>query len=285
MNQDSRRLRCYQNWLALDGLPQPADGWVQAIRNAGYDGIQFIEPLDLALVAEARKVNLGVCGSGRVNTPNDAYRLAQEARSAGLECLTLHVGWGYEDDAQANNLIEAVLDASARHEMPMYAETHRATIFQDMWRTVQFVRKYPDLTFNGDFSHWYTGSEMVYGDFEEKAAFIQPVIDRVHFLHGRIGNPGCMQVDVGEIDHARDLPFVGHFRILWTRVFAAFLRRSSPDETLIFASELLAANVYYARTFGGKEESDRWSQSLVLMDLAREWFGEAEQDFHSTINR
>ncbi len=195
------------------------------------------------------------------------------------------MGWGYEDDAEASSLIEAVVDASAKHEMPMYVETHRATIFQDMWRAVQFARTYPNLKFNGDFSHWYTGSEMVYGDFEKKAAFIQPVIDHVHFLHGRIGNPGCMQVDVGDIDHARNLPFVGHFHILWTRVFAAFLRRSRPEETLIFTSELLASNVYYARTFGGKEESDRWSQSLVLMDLAREWFGEAEQDFHSTLNR
>ncbi len=281
MKQESKRLRCYQNWLALEGLAQPADGWVRAIRNAGYDGIQFVEPLELSLVVEAREANLGVCGSGRVNTPNDAYRLAQEARSAGLECLTLHVGWGYEDDPEASRLIEAVLDASAKQQMPMYVETHRATIFQDMWRTVQFVRKYPDLKFNGDFSHWYTGSEMAYGDFEKKAAFIQPAIGRVHFLHGRIGNPGCMQVDIGDIDHARDLPFVGHFQILWTKVFAAFLRRSRPEATFIFASELLASNVYYARTFGGKEESDRWSQSLVLMDLARGCFAEAEQDLHN----
>ncbi len=252
---------------------------MQTIRDAGYDGIQFIEPLEQSLVAEAREANLGVCGSARVNTPNDTYRLAQEARSAGLECLTLHVGWGHEDDAEANRLIEAVLDASAKNEMPMYVETHRATIFQDMWRTVQFVRRYPDLRFNGDFSHWYTGSEMVYGDFEKKAAFIQPIIDRVHFLHGRIGNPGCMQVDLGDIAHARDLPSVRHFEILWTRVFAAFLRRSQPEEIFIFASELLAANVYYARTFGGKEESDRWSQSLVLVELARECFAKAEQEF------
>jgi sugar phosphate isomerase/epimerase len=278
MKHESKRLRCYQNWLALDGLPKPAEGWVQAIRNAGYDGIQFIEPQEQSLVAEAREANLGVCGSGRVNTPADAYPLAQEARSAGLECLTLHVGWGYEDDDQANNLIEAVLDASVKHEIPMYVETHRATIFQDMWRTVQFVRRYPELRFNGDFSHWYTGSEMVYGDFEKKAAFIQPVIDRVHFLHGRIGNPGCMQVDVGDIDLAGDLPFVRHFQMLWTRVFAAFLRRSRPEETFIFTSELLAPNVYYARTFGGKEESDQWSQSLVLVELARECFAKAERD-------
>jgi len=28
------------------------------------------------------------------------------------------------------------------------------------------------LEFNGDFSHWYTGQEMVYGGFENKLAFI-----------------------------------------------------------------------------------------------------------------
>src|SRR5882757_6475503 len=275
MKYENKQLRCYQNWLALDGLPVPADGWMRAIRDADFDGIQFIEPLETSLVSEARESGLGICGSGRVNTPSDAYRLADQARSEGLECLTLHVGWGYEDDDEASALIESVLDASAKHHLPMYVETHRATIFQDLWRTVQFVHKYGDLKFNGDFSHWYTGSEMVYGDFEKKASFIQPVIDRVHFLHGRIGDPGCMQVDIGEIDHARQLPYVRHFQALWTRVFAAFLRRNQPGESFIFTTELLAANVYYARTFEGKEESDRWSQSLILANLARECFAQA----------
>jgi hypothetical protein len=275
MVHEKKQLRCYQNWLALDGLPQPVEGWMQAIRNAGYDGVQFIEPLETSLVAQARDMGLAVCGSGRVNMPQDAYRLAKEAKSAGLECLTLHVGWGYEDDNGANALVESVLDASRKHDLPMYVETHRATIFQDMWRTVQFLHRYRELKFNGDFSHWYTGSEMVYGDFEKKATFIQPILERVHFLHGRIGNPGCMQVDIGEIDHARELPHVRHFQTLWTKVFAAFLRRSQPAESFIFTSELLASNVYYARTFAGKEESDRWSQSLVLANLARECFSQA----------
>ena len=130
-----------------------------------------------------------------------------EAREAGLECLTLHVGWGYEDEDEATQLIEAVLDASARYSVPLYVETHRATLFQDIWRTVQFVRRFPQLQFNGDFSHWYTGLEMVYGGFENKLACIQPVIERIRFLHGRIGNPGCMQVDVGDMQAAFCRPF------------------------------------------------------------------------------
>lgn len=68
-----------------------------------------------------------------------------------------------EDDDEAARLIDAVLNASVRYDVPLYVETHRATIFQDLWRAVQFVARFPELRFNGDFSHWYTGLEMVYG--------------------------------------------------------------------------------------------------------------------------
>ena len=86
----------------------------------------------------------------------------------------------------AARLIESVLDGSEKHWLPIYAEMHRATIFQDNWRTVQFVRRFPELRFNGDFSHWYTGSEMAYGGFENKLRFIAPVLERIRFVHGCI---------------------------------------------------------------------------------------------------
>jgi hypothetical protein len=172
-------------------------------------------------------------------------------------------------------LIEAVLEASFRHRIPLYVETHRATLFQDLQRTVQFVERFPDLRFNGDFSHWYTGSEMVYGGFETKLAYIQPVIERVRFVHGRIGNPGCMQVTVMPNDPS---PYVAHFRMLWTQCFAAYLRDPAPQQPfLTFAAELLAPGIFYARTFAGAEESDRWQQSLLLAQIAKECFPDAEE--------
>jgi hypothetical protein len=258
------------NWLALDGLGPFADGPVSEIKAAGYDGIQFVEPLDHTALAEAREHGLGVCGSHRINTPDEAAPIAQAAADAALECLTLHLGWGMESDDEGARLIEAVLKASDRYGIPLYVETHRATLFQDMQRTVQFVSRFPELRFNGDFSHWYTGSEMVYGGFENKLAYIQPVIDRVRFMHGRIGSPGCMQVAITPGDPA---PYVAHFRTLWTRCFQAYLRDSAPQQPFItFAAELLAPGIFYARTFHGEEESDRWQQSLLLTQVARECF-------------
>ena len=276
------RLRCYFNWLGLDGLDQdgqklfsnPYDA-VTIIEAAGYDGIQFIDPPDPVGLAEARSWGLGVCGCGRVNAPGEAGPIAEAAAEAGLECLTLHVGWGMESDDEGARLIEAVLEASARWRIPLYVETHRATLFQDLQRTVQFVRRFPELRFNGDFSHWYTGSEMVYGGFEKKLAYIQPVVERVRFVHGRIGNPGCMQLAIAKDDAAT---YVGHFREMWTRCFAAYLQVAAPQQAfLTFAVELLAPEIFYARTFQGKEESDRWAQSLLLVEIARECFAEAER--------
>ena len=268
------QLRLYMNWLALDGinLDHP-EGPVPAIQAAGYDGIQFIDPLDQPALAQARTLNLGVCGSHRVNTPAEAAPIAQSAAAAGLECLTLHVGWGMESDDQGARLIESILSATLKYRIPLYVETHRATLFQDMQRTVQFVARFPELRFNGDFSHWYTGSEMVYGGFELKLEYIQPVLDRVRFLHGRIGSPGCMQVAVAPDDPA---PYVAHFRTLWTRCFEAYLRDPAPQQPFItFTPELLAPGIFYARTFNGAEESDRWQQSLLLAAMARECFAEA----------
>lgn len=270
---NTMRPRCFMNLGALDGLPQKSNP-LQSVRNAGYDGLQFVQPLDRDLVEKARAIGLGACGSGRVSTPSDADPLAREARDAELECLTLHVGWGIESDEEAAALVDAVLEASAKYSVPLYPETHRATIFQDPWRSVQFATRFPHLEFNGDFSHWYTGTEMVYGGFDKKLEFIRPVLDRIAFIHGRIGNPGCMQVDIGD-GSEREHPYTAHFRALWTESFRGFLRRKTPADRICFTPELLGPEFYYARIFDGREESDRWQQSLILTRIARECFEQA----------
>ena len=269
------RLRVFMNLQAFDDMAQAAQG-LGAIREAGYDGVQLTQPLDHARKDAAVRFGLGVCGSGRVNAPAEAAALAREAREAGLECLTLHVGWGTESDDEAAALIAAVLEAAAKFSIALYSETHRATIFQDPWRTVQLLRRFPELEFNGDFSHWYTGTEMVYGGFENKVEFFRPVLGRIGFLHGRIGNPGSMQVDVGDGSEA-GRPYVAHFRTLWTESFLGFLRRRPVCDRICFTPELLGPEFYYARLFAGCEESDRWEQSLVLARLARECFAEARR--------
>ncbi len=281
-------LRRYLNWMTFEDLPafstapktREFEALLAAIREAGYEGVQFVAPVTSAERAACARPHLGYASSGRVNEPGEMAPLAERFAGEGVECATLHVGWGMEDDDVASHLIEAVLAASERYRVPLYVETHRATIFQDPWRSVQFVKRFPELRFNGDFSHWYTGLEMVYGGFENKLEFIRPVLERVRFIHGRIGNPGSMQVDIGDGDTGRH-PYVAHFRTLWTEAFRGFRSSASPGDYILFVPELLSPALYYARLLraandGLVEESDRWQQSMLLCRIATECFAAAQ---------
>lgn len=282
------RLKVYLNLGTLKDLPSfsiwPRLEGVEtlvALREAGFEGVQ---DGDAAL---CRKAGIGSAASARVDAVADAETIARKFKDAGHECVTLHVGYGFEDDAEMDRLVRAVLAASDKIDIPLYIETHRATITQDAWRTIQLTGRIPEIRFNGDFSHFYTGQELPYGDLEAKFRAMQPIFDRVRFMHGRIGNPSCMQVDIGngvspvpQSFGAQD--FMAHFREMWTRAMLGFLRSAKPGDYLVFAPEILAPAIYYGRKFTMpdgtlREESDRYAQSLVYMRIARECFEAARK--------
>jgi hypothetical protein len=280
------RLRIDINGSNVFGLPTystaprgEARAVLEAVKAAGFEGVQTNSKAQLC-----REVGLRVTASGRINTPHEADLRAAEAKQLGADCCTVHVGWGIEDDDQVDHLVEATLRASEKHGIPIYIETHRATITQDMWRTVRLVERFPEIRFNGDFSHYYTGQEMVYGDMNAKLDFLSPVFEHVRFIHGRIGNSCCMQVDIGDGPNDRaggkDRPFVDHFKEMWTRSFAGFLRSAKPGDYICFTPELLGPEINYARTFPSVkgeliEESDRWQQAILYGQIARACWDEA----------
>ncbi len=273
-------------WPGLDGLPR-----YERMLADGFEGVQFTTgdpPLEGAPLPH--------CGLDRNNIPAEADTIAARHVARGDLCITVHAGWGLEDDDEVFRLVEAILAASDRHHLPIFIETHRATITQDLWRTVQLARIFPDVRFNGDFSHYYCGQELVYGDWARKLAFMEPIFERIGFLHGRIASPGCMQVPVGADLSSRPLQahgvinYLDHFKELWTRAMLGFLRNARSGDVLIFAPELLSGTHYYARKFpdaSGKlvEESDRYLQALLLKELARACFDEAGRLITRSVNK
>ena len=253
---------------------------LEAALEAGYRGIQGANPRrcrDLGLVPTTFDLQ---------PVPGGLAEKARRWADLGFACCTLMLGTGLESDDEAARLVEEVLEAGADSRLPLYVETHRATVTQDLWRTVQLVGRFPELRFNGDFSHWYTGLDLAFGDFDAKLEFAAPVLDRVRYLHGRIASSGCIQVDVGDGRSGDEVP-VAHFRQIWTRAFAGFLAGMVDDPcppadlAIGFAPELLPPEVGYARLVTGadgdtREEGDRWTQGMVLSRLAAECFVAAE---------
>ena len=264
-------LRADSIWPGLQGRARD-----ERLAADGFQGVQLTsgdEPVSGS--------PLPYCGLNRISTPGEADAIAAKHKDRGDQCITVHVGWGFEDDDDVDRLVEAVLAASDRHRCPIFIETHRATIAQDVWRTARFARKFPEVRFNCDFSHYYCGQELPYGDWNDRMASMQPIFDRTGFMHGRISSPGCMQVPIGPDPSQRPpqvhgiIDYLQQFRDMWTRAMAGFLRHAGPGDVLVFAPELLAGTYYYARLFPDQrgqlvEESDRYAEALLLAQVARE---------------
>jgi hypothetical protein len=249
----------------------------KAIAAAGFGGIQDGDP------ELCKAFGLNLTAHARINRVGELKELLPNWKAQGYNCASIHLGWGMESDNEVDHLVSDVLKNSGNFDFPIYLETHRATITQDMFRTVELVKRLPEIRFNGDFSHWYTGQEMVYGGFENKLEFIKPVMERVRFIHGRIGNPGSIQVDVQDPDNPE---YVNHFKIMWIQSFLGFLRSAAPGDYICFTVELLKSDIYYARTIKTghgpeQEEGDRWQQALLYRSIITKCWEEANNQFRS----
>lgn len=271
--------------LRADSIfPSNLDGIDRDTRLAkdGFQGVQLIDD-SFPVPGSA----LPFCGVDRIDTAQEADAIAAKHVARGDQCLTVHAGWGLEDDDQVLRLVEGILKASDKRRLPIFIETHRSTITQDIWRTVQITKRFPEVRFNGDFSHYYCGQEMVYGGMESKLAFMEPIFGRVGFIHGRIASPGSIQVPIDQNLQNRprqahgDFDYLADFRVLWTSAMRGFLKSAAPGDCLIFAPELISGKYYYARLFESPEghlieESDRYEQALFLRDLALACFESAQ---------
>ncbi|MCK6487603.1 MAG: hypothetical protein L6R48_04550 [Planctomycetes bacterium] len=243
-----------------DGLPH-----LRMLAQAGFAGVQGGDP------ALCRSLGLGVTGGFRVNRPEEAEPQARACAAAGLDAATLHLGWGHESEAEADALIRAVLDASQRHGIHLAIETHRATITQDSWRTVEFTRRFPGIRFNADYSHWYCGLEMPYGDFEAKLRYLQPVFARVSHGHARIASSSQIQIPLDQPAAERAIV---HFQRMWTLTMTAWKEQARPGHILPVAVELLGPDNNYAlrrQQPDGTwvEAGDRWRDALRHAEILR----------------
>jgi hypothetical protein len=291
------QLRIYLNLNNLEGLPPDSlwpglEGEAQFARLAadGFHGIQLPD----GQAAPPACQGLATCASDRINTAADALDVVARYADLGHQCLTVHAGWGIEDDADADRLVEAILKASAKFSLPVFIETHRATITQDIWRTVQLTKRFPDIRFNGDLSHYYTGQELVYGGLDMKLEFMAPIFERIRFMHARIGSPGHIQMPVGActgrpLQASGEIDYLADFKRLWIRAMAGFLTSAGPGDFLILCPELLSRRYYYARTFPDAagvlhEESDRYAEALTYARIAVECFSAAQDRISRPIS-
>lgn len=197
-------------------------------------------------------------------TIDDGKKAFARARELDALLANAHAGTAHLSEDEAVKLVNGLYDEAERAGVKLVLETHRGRLTQDLYRTSNLCEKVPRLRFNLDVSHFVVCEERP-GPSEDMKQLLDPILDRVEMIHGRISNGEQIQVDVG--DGSGELAQT--YRRLWAETMRRWRLRAPAGSSLVFTPELGPPG-YAITDAAGREFSDRWQQSLVLRDLAQQ---------------
>jgi hypothetical protein len=263
--------RVFQSLWAMSELPRNAAfEWtvpekIQKLVEAGFEGIEvgwtpllpYAEAIDCARAA-------GLDWSVTVFPPTaDEFRaLAQTLRSfdpapryvniqPNLKVFTVDEGVPY---------LREGMKVFRNAGFQTLIETHRDRMTTDLRFTLQLMDAVPEMRINADLSHFVVGQELAWPVSDEDHALVHRVIERADLFHGRVASREQVQIPIAWDYHR---PWVELFLGWWEEGFRRWRERSSPNDELVFVSEL--GPPWYALTGPAQEElSDRWQEALLL---------------------
>lgn len=153
--------------------------------------------------------------------------------------------------------------------VPIYVETHRMSMTQDLLFTLQLMDAVPEMQMVADLSHCMVNQEWTFPPLTaEQEGLINRVLERSEGIQGRIASAQQVQIQPAFAQHK---PWVGIFREWWRRGFIHWRQRHahSPDDRLVFLVEL-GPPPYAITGADGFELSDRWQESLLIKRWAEE---------------
>jgi len=273
------RLLVYQALWAMDRLSAPeaslADKF-DRVREAGFEGMA----IDLgALTMEQAEATVphfqrtGLAG-GLTAFPASIEALRPALRLAHRIAAPFVVVIGQEMPVRLTDMvpvIEGWLRLAEQEAMPIQFETHRNCITNDLFTAVQLLDAIPDMRLAADLSHYVVDREMPCPPPQHLQELITKVLGRSDSFQGRVAARGQIQVALSFPQNAK---WVTLFREWWRQGFASWLARHAGDDSaMVFLCELGPPD-YAITDARGRELSNRWAESALLMQWAREIWAE-----------
>ncbi len=190
-----------------------------------------------------------------------ALELAKSCRAIAINC---HVKAPHIDHEAAVEVITGLLSRAEDAGIPLYCETHRGCITQDLYRAAKLAEAVPGMRFTLDVSHYVVCEEQP-GPTALLAPMLDMILDRTEMLHGRISNGQQIQVDV---EHS-PAELVDSYRRFWTEAMRRWRRRKPAGSSLIFTPEL-GPPPYGIVGPDDKELINRLDQSEIIWQIAQQ---------------
>ncbi|MFL2537660.1 MAG: sugar phosphate isomerase/epimerase [Candidatus Azotimanducaceae bacterium] len=268
----AQTLELYQSlWAMEDRIPgqaeQPKAVHLKRIADAGY---------------------IGACLDPNVSEIEDSLKLKPLFEELGLKCMVNafpHSADSLEPllemsaelqatqvniiaevmpltPAEAVPIIDDWLALASDYPFPVLMETHRNSTLNDLFYTLEILKRVPQLRLCADLSHFVVDRELQLPLSAVDAAYFSTVIERSDSFQGRISNNQQIQIAIEFEQHAL---WVAQYFEWWRQGFNAWSARSGPNDTLRFLVEL--GPPPYAITDGTQRElSNRWDEALLIHD-------------------
>lgn len=160
--------------------------------------------------------------------------------------------------------------------MPLLFETHRDSLLNDLYFTLQLMDAVPKMRLCADLSHFVVDRELRMPVPARDEDYIHKVLERSDCFQGRVASREQIQV---QIDFPQHQDWVDQFKTWWKEGMRMWRQRNAADAQLVFLCELGPRP--YAMTDGGQRElSDRWQEALTI----KSWVEQMWDDLDAEID-
>ena len=267
------RLLILQSLWTFEQLdPPPCAPTLEArldlVKASGFDGVGtlWLDRDEAATVsAAARERDLRVEGMALPDSVDALMPALEWGTAFGLHHLNVQPDVRTASVAEGIALLEGWQRLAEQVSVPVYIETHRGRLTNDLLFTLELLKACPWLRLTADLSHYVVGGEIVLPVSRETERRIETILEHAAAFHGRIASSEQVQAEIGFPQHA---PWVEQFSRWWQRGFESWRARAPGGAELSFLCEL-GASPYAITGADNRDLSDRWADSLTLKQLAR----------------
>lgn len=269
----THQLDVFQSLSAMEGLSATDIALPQQLKqiaSAGFAGVDIashpsvneLRDQTFAAVAETN-LDITICafaaGTDELQETLEAAQRVRE-RVRFINMIPDLQPWRVEECAEQ---VWHWLALGREAGIPVYIETHRMSLTQDLYFTLQLLDAVPELPMIADLSHTMVGMEFAFPPLTvEQQTLIQRVLERAESFQGRVASAQQIQLPLTFPQHQ---VWVDIFKDWWRRGFQSWSQRHAEDSAarLVFLCELLPPP--YALTDSqGRELSDRWQDTLAI---------------------
>lgn len=280
------KLDIQMSWWGMTSLGGDRTSWtaeekVRQIADAGFDGINGFVPASenadrWRQLLQTYNLSFSVNAYPRNADDMEQFLIAAK-RYGGIDYINAQVMTPFLTGEGAEALLHHINLLSGQYGIPVYVETHRGTITQDLLRTTAYVKHLDELRLTIDFSHYVVAGEL-HTVSEEAEALLQQLLVRTSSIHTRVSNGEQVQIDIG--DNGEHI-MVPHYKRWWKDGMRHWTEQAASGSRFPVVVELgppgyaITIDEHAARSM---EISDRWTQSLLFQRIIRSIWDELSNE-------